>query len=153
MSLQIDIVRAAEVEGDVPGDSELRSWLHAALREMDRDTELCLRIVGEDEGRRLNLEYRDCDYATNVLSFRAEEFPGITRQPIGDLVICAPVVAREAIEQGKSLAGHWAHLCVHGALHLLGHDHEIEADAQTMEGLEVEILERLGYQDPYRAGA
>lgn len=153
MTLHIDIERAEDIGSDAPDDPALRSWLGEALQGRIDDSVLSVRIVGQDEGRRLNRDYRGCNSATNVLSFRAEKLPGVMPQPLGDLVICAPVVAREAVQQGKSLNAHWAHLCVHGALHLLGHDHEIEADAHAMEGLEVEILARLGYQDPYRADA
>lgn len=152
MSLQIDITRAGEADGKVPGDVELRTWLGAALQDESENLELSLRIVGEAEGRELNRQYRERDYATNVLSFRAESLPEVRPQPLGDLVICAPVVAREATEQGKAVTAHWAHLCVHGTLHLLGYDHEVDADAREMEKREVEILARLGYQDPYRAG-
>lgn len=153
MRVNIDIERAQDFGGVVPGDSELRHWLREALQGRTDEWELGVRIVDEDEGGRLNREYRGRNGATNVLSFPAEPLPQVSPQPIGDLVICAPVVEREAHEQGKSLRAHWAHLCVHGALHLLGHDHEADDDARVMEGLEVEILARLGYQDPYRANA
>ena len=153
MSIRIDIERAAALSDDAPADAELRVWLSEALGEITKDAELSVRIVDEEEGRQLNRDFRGKDYATNVLSFRADKLPQLSPQPLGDLVICAPIVAREAQDQGKPVNAHWAHLCVHGVLHLLGHDHEAEEQAQLMEGLEVEILARLGYQDPYRADA
>lgn len=112
---------------------------------------LSLRLVGADEGRELNRQWRGKDYATNVLSFEAAPMPAIDgRVWIGDLVICAPVVAAEAAAQAKPLKSHYAHLTVHGLLHLLGLDHERgEADAEGMEALEVEILHSLGFPDPY----
>ena len=108
-----------------------------------------MRIVDEAEGRALNARWRGRDYATNVLSFPAELPPGVALPLLGDLVVCAPVVAREAAEQGKPEADHWAHLVIHGTLHLLGFDHESESDAVVMEGLERELLAGLGIGDPY----
>lgn len=137
----------------VPSPASFRRWVAAALDWRIREADLSVRIVGEDEGRALNRHYRGKDYATNVLSFPAELPEGLpegVRLPLlGDLVICAPVVAREAAEQGKPLNAHYAHLTVHGALHLLGWDHEDEADAEAMEALECEILAGLGVADPY----
>ncbi len=153
MSIAVDILRDEELPADTPGDHQLMSWLRAALIEEVREGELCLRVVNEDEGKRLNRTYRNRDFATNVLSFPADDMSEITPRPLGDLVICAPVVLREAADQSKQSDAHWAHLCVHGALHLLGYDHEAPAEAHRMEAREVEILARLGYQDPYRAGA
>lgn len=137
----------------VPAASSFRKWVAAALDTRIREADLALRIVGEDEGRSLNRHYRGKDYATNVLSFPAELPEGLpegVRMPLlGDLVICAPVVAREAAEQGKPLAAHYAHLTVHGALHLLGWDHADAREAECMEQLEREILAGLGIADPY----
>jgi probable rRNA maturation factor len=110
-----------------------------------------VRIVDTEEGQALNLQYRGRDYATNVLSFPVELPPGVNLPLIGDLVICAPVVAREAAEQGKKPADHWAHLTIHGTLHLLGYDHIDEAEAETMEALETRVLAGLGIADPYIA--
>ena len=125
-------------------------WIRAALA---APGEITVRIVGAEEGQALNREFRGKDYATNVLSFPAEMpegLPqGVTLPLLGDLVICAPVVAREAKEQKKPLLAHYAHLTVHGALHLLGWDHENEVDAICMEQLEREILAGLGIEDPY----
>lgn len=137
----------------VPAAASFRRWVAAALDRRIREADLSIRVVGEEEGRALNRHYRGKDYATNVLSFPAELPEGLpegVRLPLlGDLVICAPVVAREAAEQGKALNDHYAHLTVHGALHLLGWDHEDEDDAEAMEALEREILGGLGVADPY----
>lgn len=123
--------------------SAVAQWIGAALA---RDAEFTVRIVGQDEGRALNREYRKKDYATNVLTF------DYTREPVvtADLVLCAPVVAREANEQGKTLEAHYAHLLVHGALHAQGYDHETsERDALEMEALEILLMGALGYPNPY----
>ena len=120
-------------------------WIRHALA---LDAEITVRIVGEDEGRQLNRDYRQKDYATNVLTFDYAQEPVVS----ADLVLCAPVVAREAAEQNKTLAEHYAHLLVHGALHAQGWDHETgDADAQEMEAYETEILTGLGFADPYAA--
>jgi len=110
---------------------------------------VCIRIVGAAESRRLDRAYRGKDKPTNVLSFPASAAEATESGALGDLVICAPVVAREAADQGKTLAGHWSHMVVHGTLHLLGFDHERPRAARAMEALEVEILRGFGYQDPY----
>jgi probable rRNA maturation factor len=135
----------------VPGKARFESWVDAALRGARRRkaTELSIRIVDIEEGRTLNHDYRGKDYATNVLSFPAEFPPGVKLPLIGDLVICAPVVLREAIEQGKPPRDHWAHLTIHGMLHLLGYDHIDDQDAERMESLETRVLAGLGIADPY----
>jgi probable rRNA maturation factor len=125
----------------IPSDALLRRWAGAAL---PADAEVTLRIVGPTEGQRLNREYRGRDYATNVLSF-----PYTAKPLAGDIVICAAVVAREAREQGKELRAHYAHLVVHGCLHLQGMDHEAEGEAERMERRERRILAQLGFPDPY----
>jgi probable rRNA maturation factor len=137
----------------VPSPASFRQWVAAALQGAGRrkPAEVAIRIVGIDEGKALNRDYRGKDYATNVLSFPADLPPGVNLPLIGDLVICAPVVAREAAEQGKKPADHWAHLTVHGTLHLLGYDHIEEAEAEAMEALETRILAGLGIADPYLA--
>ncbi|THD13646.1 rRNA maturation RNase YbeY [Pseudofulvimonas gallinarii] len=136
----------------LPSVVSFRAWVAAALAGARRRaaSELSIRLVDADEGRALNRDYRGRDYATNVLSFPVELPPGVRSPLIGDIVICAPVVAREAAEQDKRLRDHYAHLTVHGVLHLLGHDHENDADAERMEKLEVRILAGLGIADPYR---
>ena len=117
-------------------------WIRAAL---EAPAEIAVRIVDAEEGRALNRDFRGKDYATNVLTFP------YAREPVlaGDLVLCLPVVLREAAEQGKPAAAHFAHLVVHGMLHLLGYDHETGAEARSMEQMERALLDRLGYPDPY----
>ena len=127
-----------------PTRPQLRRWVRAAC---SRPAEVTVRFVGSEEGRRLNRDYRKKDYATNVLSFPYEPGAGLC----GDLVLCMPVVESEAGEQGKSLEAHFAHLIVHGMLHLQGYDHETgRDDAERMEALERKILDALGYPDPYQ---
>jgi probable rRNA maturation factor len=135
----------------LPSPASFRQWVAAALHGARRrkPAEVAIRIVDTDEGRALNRDYRGKDYATNVLSFPAELPPGVNLPLIGDLAICAPVVAREADEQGKKPRDHWAHLTVHGTLHLLGYDHIEDAEAEAMEALETRILAGLGIADPY----
>ena len=152
--IRLDVViNYAVPRAGVPAAVSFRKWVAAALESRIREADLAIRIVGTKEGRALNHHYRGKDYATNVLSFPAELPEGLpkgVKMPLlGDLVICAPVVAREAKEQKKALAAHYAHLTVHGVLHLLGWDHENEADAICMEQLEREILAGLGIEDPY----
>ena len=139
----------------IPAAASFRKWVAAALDGRIREADLAIRLVDAKEGRALNRHYRGKDYATNVLSFPAEIAEGVklpkgVKMPLlGDLVICAPVVAREAQDQGKALNDHYAHLTVHGVLHLLGWDHEDDRDAECMEQLEREILAGLGIEDPY----
>ena len=137
----------------LPSAISFRRWVTAALAGRIREADLAIRVVGTKEGRALNRHYRGRDYATNVLSFPAdlpEGLPPGVRMPLlGDLVLCAPVVAREAREQRKPLNAHYAHLTVHGALHLLGWDHADTREAEAMEQLEREILAGLGIDDPY----
>ncbi len=138
--LALAVQYAVEDEG-IPTRAQVRRWVKAAL---EQNAEITVRFVDAAEGRELNRDYREKDYATNVLSFVYEV------EPVqGDLVICAPVVAREAQEQGKTLEAHHAHLVVHGTLHLQGYDHENDTDAQVMETRESEIVTKLGYPDPY----
>ena len=135
----------------LPAAVSFRRWVEAALRGAKRRKacELSIRLVDVDEGRALNRDYRGKDYATNVLSFPVELPPGLVSPLIGDLAICAPVVLHEATEQGKRPRDHWAHLTVHGVLHLLGYDHVDDQDAEPMEALETRILAELGIADPY----
>jgi len=136
--------------GPHPAEADFRRWCELALRQRSGDSELTIRLVDEDEGRELNRTWRHKDYATNVLSFPADvpdEFLDIPL--LGDLVICVPVVMREAAEQGKTPEAHWAHLVIHGCLHLLGYDHIEDAEAEEMEGLERDLLAELGHPDPY----
>jgi probable rRNA maturation factor len=128
----------------LPSRQRLRSWAKAALL---TDAQVTLRLVGAREGRALNRDFRGRDYATNVLTF---SYPD-TRSLSGDIVLCAPVIAKEAREQRKPIDAHFAHLVVHGMLHLQGYDHENNNDARIMETLEAEIVVKLGYADPYEA--
>ena len=150
--LDVAVGYAAPRKG-VPASASFRRWIEAALKGAKRRkaTEVSVRIVDTEEGQALNLQYRGRDYATNVLSFPVELPPGVDIPLIGDLVICAPVVAREAAEQGKKPVDHWAHLTIHGTLHLLGYDHIDEAEAEAMEALETKVLAGLGIADPYLA--
>lgn len=155
--IRLDVcVGYAVPRAGLPSAVSFRKWIAAALANRIREADLAVRIVGTREGRALNRHYRGKDYATNVLSFPAEldetiKLPkGVTMPLLGDLVLCAPVVAREAREQKKPLAAHYAHLTVHGTLHLLGWDHAHDKDAECMEQLEREILAGLGVADPYR---
>ena len=127
---------------NIPANAMFKKWAKAALRV---ESEVTIRIVDEHEARALNSQYRGKDYATNVLTFPITESPIL----MGDIVICAPVVAAEAIAQNKSITEHFAHLTVHGMLHLSGFDHETEPQAELMEALEVQILAKLGYANPY----
>jgi len=160
-SVQLD-VQAAVPRTNVPSGKRLQRWAQAAYevhhaahthgrRRAVQPVQVSLRIVGSAESRKLNREWRDEDHATNVLSFPAGEMPEMEGEvpTLGDLVICVPVVKREAQQQGKSLDAHWAHLMIHGVLHLLGYDHEVERDAQLMEACEVAILDSLGFANPY----
>ncbi|SDT31958.1 rRNA maturation RNase YbeY [Pseudomonas oryzae] len=149
MQVELDL-QLATTAGDLPSEAQLRQWCELALRQRTAPSELTIRIVDEAEGRELNRTWRGKDYATNVLSFPAEIPEGLLDIPLlGDLVICAQVVAREAAEQGKALDAHWAHLTLHGCLHLLGYDHIEDAEAEEMEALERQLLAELGYPDPY----
>lgn len=155
MSIVVAIQDARDQEledggAEPPDGDDVQAWVAAAVGERIREAELTVRIVGEAEGRALNERFRGKASATNVLSFPFEPPPGVPVPPeLGDLVLCAPVVAREAREQGKPLREHWAHLVVHGVLHLLGYDHEDDAEAERMEGEERRILGQLGVPDPY----
>ena len=153
--IHLDVaVGYAAPRAGVPAAVSFRKWVAAALEGRIREADLAIRIVGSKEGRALNHHYRGKDYATNVLSFPAELPEGLPKGVklplLGDLVLCAPVIAREAKEQKKPLAAHYAHLSVHGALHLLGWDHQDTREADCMEQLERAILAGLGIDDPYR---
>ena len=142
---QIEVQFASRLKG-IPNEHDFRKWLIAAL---PQPAELTLRVVNGVEGRQLNSGYRGKDYPTNVLTFTYHD----KNAPLlmGDIVLCAPVVAREAREQSKSLEAHYAHLTVHGALHLAGMDHEIKRAAAAMEKLEISVLAKLGFANPYAA--
>ncbi|SDH26915.1 probable rRNA maturation factor [Pseudomonas benzenivorans] len=147
--LELDLQIASQAAA-LPSAAQFRAWCELALRQRTADSELTIRLVDEAEGRELNRTYRQRDYATNVLSFPADVPDEMLDIPLlGDLVICVPVVEREAGEQDKSLEAHWAHLVIHGCLHLLGYDHIEDAEAEEMEALERTLLAELGHPDPY----
>lgn len=137
--------------GAAPAPATLARWARAALGTRGRDCELSVQIVGPVRMRALNHQYRGKDSATNVLSFPAADTPGVRPRPLGDVVICPAVLRREAKAQGKTERAHWAHLLVHGVLHLVGYDHVADEDARRMERREIAVLRTLGYPDPYRA--
>lgn len=148
---RVDRQVAIAAEG-LPDQAELEAWVGAVLcrHEVDADSELSVRLVDAEESQALNRDYRGKDRPTNVLSFPFENPPGVSLPLLGDLVICHPVVVAEAAEQDKSLHDHYAHMVVHGTLHLLGYDHLEDDEAEAMEALEREILAELGIADPYR---
>jgi probable rRNA maturation factor len=148
MTLEVDVQFAVDGD-DLPSEAEIRKWARAAWQGVDDPADVVVRITGEDESHRLNLEYRGMDKPTNVLSFPFDPVPEVEFHHVGDLLICAPVVAREAHEQGKSMAAHWAHMVVHGMLHLQGFDHVRTHEAEEMEALETLILTQMGYPAPY----
>ncbi len=135
-------LQVASTQAQLPCLGQFKKWGKAAIRV---NTEATIRLVDEEESRALNKAYRAKDYATNVLTFFITDEPHL----LGDIVICAPIVAAEAIAQQKSLEAHYAHLAVHGILHLHGYDHESEPEAELMEGLETAIIIKLGYADPH----
>jgi len=147
MSITLDL-QNDEALADIPTDEQFVLWVQASLQLKFDDLEQTIRVVDEPESQALNRQYRGKDAPTNVLSFPAE-IPHIDYQCLGDLVICAPLVIAEAQTQGKAIEAHWAHLVVHGMLHLQGFDHQTDAEAEEMEALEVEILSTLGYINPY----
>lgn len=151
------LVQRAEGAGESPADRDFQRWAQAALGERGEGRELAIRVVGKHEGRALNRRFRQRDYATNVLSFPAAIDTALAAalaedgflQPLGDLVLCGPLVLAEAAAQGKVAEEHWAHLVVHGILHLLGFDHQDPQQASDMEAEEIRILATLGIGDPY----
>jgi probable rRNA maturation factor len=149
MSLRID-VQVAGTRSGLPSVAKFRHWARTALAGRRREAELAIRVVDAAESQALNRRYRAKDKPTNVLSFPAELPPELELPLLGDLVICREVVEAEAEEQGKPVEAHWAHMVIHGTLHLLGLDHETEAEAEAMEAIEVELLAELGWPDPYQ---
>jgi probable rRNA maturation factor len=147
--LTLEIQRAVDERDELPDDADFRHWAQIVLAAHPAPLELVIRLVDEAESRRLNHRYRGKDAPTNVLSFPFEAPPEVPSHLLGDLVICAPVVAREARQQGKSVKAHWAHMVIHGLLHLLGYDHQEDAQARRMESRERELLRQLDFPDPY----
>ena len=148
MSIILDL-QLASTASNLPSETQIQLWLNAAISPFQPVAEVTVRIVDETESQQLNFDYREKDKPTNVLSFPFQCPPGIELPLLGDLVICAGVVAQEAKEQNKSLDAHWAHMVVHGSLHLLGFDHINDDDALEMEAEEIQILAELGFADPY----
>lgn len=153
-NLYIDLQLASENQNGLPSEQQFHTWINQALTLEAKtadypETEITVRIVDEAESHELNLTYRGKDKPTNVLSFPFEVPKGIEMPLLGDLVICRQVVEKEAEEQRKPLEAHWAHLAIHGTLHLLGYDHLTDEEAEEMENLETEIMHSLGFDDPY----
>ncbi|MFZ7136387.1 rRNA maturation RNase YbeY [Avibacterium avium] len=147
----VDLQIAAENSENLPTEQQFQQWATAAVQAENLQPEITIRVVDEAESQSLNATYRGKDYPTNVLSFPFECPEEVELPLLGDLVICRQVVEREAQEQGKPLMAHWAHMVVHGCLHLLGYDHIEDAEAEEMESLETEIMQDLGFADPYLA--
>ncbi|WP_217520704.1 rRNA maturation RNase YbeY [Vibrio metschnikovii] len=151
MSIELDLQIAVEDEQGLPSFDDFLIWFSAAVTPFQSQAEVTIRIVDQSESHQLNLNYRGKDKPTNVLSFPFEAPAEIELDLLGDLVICRQVVEQEALEQEKPLMAHWAHMVVHGTLHLLGYDHIDDQEADEMEALETEIMQNMGFDDPYLA--
>jgi probable rRNA maturation factor len=149
ISLDLDLQIAVD-NPRLPTQAEFETWVRTAIGQTMTEVDLTIRIVEVGESQQLNLTYRGKDKPTNVLSFPFEAPPEIELPLLGDLVICAQVVEQEAIEQNKPLNAHWAHMVIHGCLHLLGYDHIIDQEADEMESLETQLVEGLGFTNPYK---
>lgn len=151
MTALVNIDRTTDAP--TPADELIKAWIAEALSMSGfagaETPEICIRITDEEEAARFNEVYRSKKQATNVLSFPADLPPGTPSGLLGDLVICAPIVQQEARRQNKGEEAHWAHMVIHGVLHLLGHDHQVPTDADAMEALEIKLLERFCFPDPY----
>ncbi|SIN97876.1 rRNA maturation RNase YbeY [Salinivibrio sp. ES.052] len=149
MSYYVDVQIACENAQGLPSDDQLQAWFEQAIHAARPQAEITIRIVDEGESQSLNRDYRGKDKPTNVLSFPFDAPPGVEIDLLGDLVVCRQVVEKEAQQQGKALMDHWAHMVVHGSLHLLGYDHIEDDEAEQMEALEREVLATMGVNDPY----
>ncbi|MFC1237362.1 rRNA maturation RNase YbeY [Vibrio sp. F74] len=149
MTIELDLQIAVTNNIDLPSKNDFHTWLSETVRLFQPQAEVTIRLVDEKESQQLNSEYRGMDKPTNVLSFPFEAPPEIELDLLGDLIICKQVVEKEAQEQNKPLSAHWAHMVVHGALHLLGYDHIDDEEAEEMESLETEIMQNMGFDDPY----
>ncbi|RLV60127.1 rRNA maturation RNase YbeY [Parashewanella curva] len=149
MKLDVDLQLACDAS-NLPSQAEFELWASTAIQHHMSVAELTIRIVEAEESQQLNHQYRNKDKPTNVLSFPFEAPEGIDLPLLGDLIICADVVKKEAEEQNKPLQAHWAHMVVHGCLHLLGYDHIDDNEAEEMESLETELIESLGFENPYK---
>ncbi|WP_320153343.1 rRNA maturation RNase YbeY [uncultured Tolumonas sp.] len=151
MSITLDLQLACADSSGLPAEAQFQQWLDTAILPFQQEAEVTIRIVDEAESNDLNLTYRGKDKPTNVLSFPFECPPGVEDFPLlGDLIICRQVVEQEASEQQKTLESHWAHMVIHGSLHLLGYDHIEDAEAEEMEALEKEFMQALNYPAPYK---
>jgi len=150
LSTLLDLQVATD-HAPLPSQSDIQSWLDLVLAQQTlTEQEITVRIVDIEESQNLNRTYRGKDKPTNVLSFPFESPPGVELPLLGDLVICAPVVSDEAKQQNKPLMHHWAHMIIHGTLHLLGYDHISDTEAEQMENLEIQLLAKLDIDDPYK---
>lgn len=149
MAIELDLQVATKHTDNLPTEEQIQQWVDKIITPFQAEAELTVRIVDEAESQQLNFQYRHKNKPTNVLSFPFESPPGIELSLLGDLVICYQVVEREAREQNKTILAHWAHMVVHGSLHLLGYDHIEDDEAEEMECLETEIMLEMGYKDPY----
>jgi probable rRNA maturation factor len=143
-------IQTVHQASNLPDEQQIQGWVDAALQNHPSDTEIVVRIVDEQESAELNQQYRHKSGPTNILSFPVELPEGIELDLLGDLVICAPVLEKEALEQQKVLADHWAHIIIHGVLHLLGYDHIEDDEAEVMESKEISILNTLQIANPYQ---
>jgi probable rRNA maturation factor len=150
MNVILDLQLACAHTNGLPTEADFQRWLDAAVLPFQEEAEVTIRLVDEAESNQLNLTYRGKDKPTNVLSFPFECPPGVELPLLGDLIICRQVVEQEAQEQNKPLFAHWAHMVVHGSLHLLGYDHIDDEEAEEMEALEVEFMQALGFDNPYQ---
>lgn len=148
MSIILDL-QIASTADNLPTEAQFQQWLDAAVTPFQAEAEVTIRVVDASESQQLNLQYREKDKPTNVLSFPFQCPPGIELPLLGDLIICTQVVVQEAQEQGKTINAHWAHMVVHGCLHLLGFDHINDDDAEEMEAEEILILQQLDIANPY----
>ncbi|MGL9735731.1 MAG: rRNA maturation RNase YbeY [Symbiopectobacterium sp.] len=145
----LDLQIASDNTAGLPSEQDFQRWLEAVLPQFQPEAEVTIRIVDEAESHELNHTYRGKDKPTNVLSFPFEAPPEVELSLLGDLIICRPVVEQESIEQQITADTHWAHMVIHGCLHLLGYDHVEDDEAEEMEALETEIMQQMGYADPY----
>ena len=148
MAINVDIQYAA-AKDLLPDEAMINNWVQIALENLQENGELTIRIVDKEEATELNEQWRNAKGPTNVLSFPSDNIQDIVPDLLGDIIICAPLVKTEAEQQNKEYLSHWAHLIVHGILHLMGYDHGEERDAIKMEALEIEILKKLGIPNPY----
>ncbi|USH01791.1 rRNA maturation RNase YbeY [Grimontia kaedaensis] len=151
MQYFVDLQIATQNTESLPTEQQFQHWFEQAVKSFQEQAEVTIRLVDEFESQSLNRDYRGKDKPTNVLSFPFEAPPGVELDLLGDLIICRQVVEKEAEEQNKDLLAHWAHMVVHGSLHLLGYDHIDDEEAEEMESLEISIMNALGFDNPYAA--